>query len=99
MTEPSAPAPQTFDTTAGLNNALQELNYEHETATAAVVANGVLMLAYCTDPDGEWFFESGDPEDHMAEDESGWREYKRTRLSDLSRGPYTIIWPTVLDAQ
>ena len=34
----------------------------------ALVTDGALWLAYCTDPDGEWFFESGDPLDRFARD-------------------------------
>lgn len=81
------------ETLVELRDALHDLNYERGIDTAAVVINDVVHLAYCTDPDGEWFLENGDPEERISEDETGWRRYERLSLNDFDRGPYTIIWP------
>ena len=66
---------------------------------AAIEVQGILWLAYCTDPDGEWFFESGDPNDRMEEVGDGEVQYERTGIEDLrgqieNGGPGAlVVWP------
>lgn len=68
-----------------------------------VLVSGSPWLAYCTDPDGEWFFECGDPEERMTEDAAGWREYERIGLDWI--GPQVdahgadLLWPNEPEGQ
>lgn len=81
-----------FATLDELKDALHDLNYVRGIDTAGVLADGYFNFFYCTDPDGEWFFENTDPRERMVDD-GDWQQYERLSLDSLSRGPYTIIWP------
>lgn len=95
-----------FGSADELRDYLADLNFGFvprvgASGTAAVVVGGNLWLAYCTDPDGDWFFESGDPEERMVEDEEGWREYERIGFRTLAplvdaRGA-DLLWPVRTD--
>jgi len=67
----------------------------------AVVVSGNLWLAYGTDPDGEWFFESGDPVERMREKEEDWTIYERVGFDflgpqiDASPVGVAVVWPLI----
>lgn len=44
-----------------LESFLQDLNYDHGQGNAAIAVDGILYAAFCTDPDGSWILETGDP--------------------------------------
>lgn len=48
-----------------LEDYLQDLNYEHGCDHTAIEASGILYSAFCTDPDGAWVLETGDPRERM----------------------------------
>lgn len=85
-------APIVIDTFEQLEEYLQDLNYEHgQDTTALTTREGHLIMTYCTDPDGEWFLEPGDPRERMEEGGDGYF-YNRMELGFIQgAGPYTIL--------
>lgn len=95
-----------FDSADDLRDYLTDLNFGdvpniEAVGGAVILVSGTPWLAYCTDPDGEWFFECGDPEERMTEDAEGWREYERIGLDWI--GPQVdahgadLLWPIHAD--
>lgn len=86
-----------FNSAEDMRDYLTELNFEPVDGVVVVIM-GTPWLAYCTDPDGEWFFESGDPEERMTEDSEGWREYEHIGFDWLgpqidAHGADVLVWP------
>lgn len=84
-------APLVIDTFEELSDYLQELNYEHgQDATALTTHDGTLFFAFCTDPDGAWCLETGDPTERFEEEDESF-VYVPVELDFLrERGPFTI---------
>lgn len=53
-----------FTRAVALRDELTDLNGQG-VGSAALVVDGALWFAFATDPDGEWFFESGDPAERI----------------------------------
>ena len=85
----TGPTREQFTDAIDLRDFLSEQNDTGIAEGLVVHVCGVVWLAYCTDPDGEWFFESGDPQERMSEDAEGWREYARVGLDWL--GPQVDV--------
>jgi hypothetical protein len=87
-----AQKPLTIETFGQLEEYLQDLNYEHgQDATALTTNAGTLFMAYCTDPDGAWFVETGDPRERI-EEEDGEPFYNPVGLDWLQgMEPFTIL--------
>lgn len=87
---PEVSYPLTLSTFPEFRDALDALNYESGIdATCVTTGNGsTLWFAYCTDPDGIWFLETGDPAERIIDD-----CYDPLTLDAVSdRGPWTILW-------
>lgn len=86
-----------FTTADPLRDHLDSLNYDRGIDTGVILVNGGAWLAYATDPDGAWYFESGDPWERMVEDEHGDLRYQPVGWDFL--GPQidahgaTVLWP------
>lgn len=57
--------PVVLENFKALEDYLQDLNYEHGCDHTAILTEGILYSAFCTDPDGDWILETGDPRDRM----------------------------------
>lgn len=87
---PEASYPLTLATFPEFRDALDALNYEAGAdATCVTTGNGAaLWFAYCTDPDGIWFLETGDPTQRIIDD-----CYDPLPLDTvIDHGPWTILW-------
>lgn len=88
---PPAPVyPLTLNTFPEFRDALNDLNHESGVdATCVTTGNGsALWFAYCTDPDGTWFLETGDPSERVIDD-----CYDPLGLDAVrALGPWTILW-------
>jgi hypothetical protein len=81
----------TLDTFEELEHYLQDLNYEHGIDHAGVIAEGIMYSTFCTDPDGAWILETGDPAERM-EDEGGELIYTPLQLPHIKNAcPYTVL--------
>jgi hypothetical protein len=86
-----------FATPDALREHLDSLNYDAGIGSAAIVVGGSLWLAYGTDPDGEWYFESGDPLERVSFPDGYDFYYERIGFDFL--GPrieangVEVIWP------
>lgn len=85
--------PRTIETLDELRDYLQDLNYEEGIDHTALTAGSekALFFAFCTDPDGEWFLETGDPRERF-EEEGEEYVYVPLSLDHLTNmGPFTIL--------
>lgn len=87
-----------FNDAAVLRDHFDTLNYDRGIDTAAIVVNDLLWFAYCTDPDGAWFFESTDPMDRMVFDgDTGESWYERKGWDwvgpQIDAHGVVVLWP------
>jgi hypothetical protein len=84
-----------IETFEELEDYLQDLNYEHGQDAAAIRTGGQgnrLYFAFCTDPDGEWFLETGDPRERLFDEEGDYPIYVPLSLGHIrTMGPYTLF--------
>lgn len=85
---------RTAGTFAELEELLQDLNYEHGIDHTAILSEGILYSAFCTDPDGEWILETGDPRERMdCDDPHGEAVYVPLRLGHIRNcESFTILY-------
>lgn len=86
-------AMKSVDTFDELGNHLHDLNYEHGQGTAVIITRDVRQhLAFATDPDGEWFLETGNPGERIAYDENDFATYTPLGLEHIKDGgPYFLL--------
>lgn len=86
--------PECIESFSKLEDLLQGLNFDHGESSAMVLTrHGRIHLAFCTDPDGAWFLETGDPRDHFTPDRGdGDTTYQPLPLAHISEdGPYFVV--------
>jgi hypothetical protein len=71
---PTPLAPVILKSFIDLEDYLQDLNYEQGCDHTAILTEGILYAAFCTDPDGDWILETGDPRDRMEYQRQGDKE-------------------------
>lgn len=73
-----------------LREALDHLNYDLGASSTAITSDEgrSFWFAFCTDPDGHWCLESGDPRERMTD--SGYEALPVEAIA--ARGPWRILW-------
>lgn len=74
-----------------LEQYLHDLNYEHGIDHGAIIAEGIMYSAFCTDPDGAWILETGDPAERIS-DEDDEQVYTPLQLGHIKNAwPFTVL--------
>jgi hypothetical protein len=88
-----AQAPLVINTFEELSDYLQDLNYENgQDSTALTTHDGALFFVFCTDPDGAWVLETGDPTERFEEEGDSF-VYVPLELDFIqNRSPFTLLY-------